>query len=808
MGAGTRERVNDLSRRTRISLPLVVFVVAVSMVPILQFPSWPWAVALASLPVVTWAAWPFHRAALSAARHASTTMDTLVSLGVIATSLWSWWALVFGGASTQATHMGMSLLPTLPPFLGGEEATNGHPVGIYFEGACTIVLFLLLGRRMEARARHSAGDALRALLEMGADEATRIRIDPHTGRGTEERVPIEKLQVGDLFRVRPGEKIPTDGIVVEGDSAVDASLLTGESLPLDVTSGSTVTGATINTWGSLVVQATTVGADTALARIGRLVTETQSGKAPVQRLADRISAVFVPIVLAISTLTLTVWLLLGADLQPALSAAVAVLVVACPCALGLATPTALLVGSSRAAQKGILITAPDVLEQSQHLDTMLLDKTGTITSGRMALESLTVAEGAAHSEALALAAGADLLSEHPVARAIVAGAAERGCEVAELHAFCAHAGMGVSAVDDASGLVLLGRPSWLSALGVRIDPSLTAHIHSAESTGASAVLLALVPHWEDTPRVSNTDKETVRQTSQTDTPPVALVDMQIRGMTCAACVRRVERKLSKVDGVSASVNLATETALVTLRRNIDDTELEGLVRAAGYEGVVINRKKPPACDEETAAATGHETSGARILPERLDGAYAVALFVVRDTVKAHSPDAISQIRQLGITPILLTGDNRHAAHHVAQAVGIDTVIAEVFPEDKARIVGELQDRGKIVAMVGDGVNDAAALARAGNRGLGIAMGSGTDVARHVADIILVNSELTAAAAAVRISRATLRIIKQNLFWAFAYNVAMIPLAFLGMLNPMIASGAMAFSSVFVVVNSLRLRRAD
>ena len=858
IGEGARRTARELARRLTISAPLGLFAMAVSMVPAWQFPGWQWAVALASVPVVTWGAWSFHRAAFAAGRHGSTTMDTLVSLGVVASTLWSWWALLLGGAGEVGMRMSMSLIP--------RASHSGH-AEIYFEGACMIVVFLLTGRWMEARARYRAGDALRALLELGVTEATLVEHGPDGGR-VERTVPASSLAVGDLFLVRPGQKVATDGVVVSGASAIDASLLTGESVPVDVGEGDAVTGATVNTWGALTVRATRVGADTALSQIGRMVAEAQAGKAPVQRLADRISGVFVPVVIAVSLLTAIGWLASGAALQVALTSAVAVLVVACPCALGLATPTALLVGSGRASQLGVVIRNAEALERTRRVDTALLDKTGTVTTGRMSLESALGAPGVADSELLRVAAGAEAASEHPLARAITAGAAERGIAPAATSAFTNQAGLGVCAVLDseAGELALVGRASWLESLGVSIDGALADRLRDAEASGASAVVAAVVEDWERVPATvqpaaggagrstddgaaRSADAGTARSTDDRVAPGATTVTMSVGGMTCASCVRRVERKLGKLPGVSASVNLATESARITLTRPYSDQELEGVVGAAGYQGAVTSRVEDggPAGSAGTsrvdAAGTAVGAASSRVdagvaasdaaarqsgaresagsgdapqpgpapdaaviaLPEHLTGARVLGVLVVRDTVKPTSRAAIAQLRSLGIEPVLLTGDNEAAARHVASQVGIDRVIAGVLPDGKRAAVAELQESGAVVAMVGDGVNDAAALAQAS---LGIAMGSGTDVAIEASDITLAGSDLASAATAIRISRRTLRVIKENLFWAFFYNVAMVPLAIAGLLSPMLASAAMACSSVFVVLNSLRLRSAS
>ena len=829
VGEGTRAHATDMLRRLIVSAPLGILAAILSMVPAWQFTGWQWVVAAITIPVVTWGAWPFHRAAFAAGRHGSTTMDTLVSLGVIASTLWSWWALLWGGAGMLGMRMQMSLIP--------RAAHTGH-AEIYFEVASTIVVFLLTGRYLEARARYRAGDALRSLLSMGAKEATLVSVDPTTGERSESVVPASSLQVGDLFAVRPGEKVATDGVIVEGSSALDTSLLTGESVPVDAAPGDAVTGATVNTWGSLLVRATRVGSDTTLAQMGRMVAEAQAGKAPVQRLADQISGVFVPIVIVVSLLTLGGWLLAGGGVQAAFTAAVAVLVVACPCALGLATPTAILVGSGRASQLGILIKNAEILEQTRSIDTMLLDKTGTVTTGVMSLESVAVPTAERSPEvdeasALSLAASVESLSEHPVARAITSGAADRGLSLVPVTAFANQPGLGVVGVTSQGG-VLVGRPSWLASLGIDVPTSLLDAVREAEASGASAVVAALAPNLDS---AASSSPAAVTATPEVPASitlpgpdaklPLATLTMSVGGMTCASCVRRVERKLGKLDGVSAEVNLATESARITLTAPHSDEELEAVVNAAGYSGTVTSRSE--AATTDAAPATGGSATGdtgtptqpgttpgageregapasSLVIPERVEGR-AIAALVVRDTVKESSADAIAQLRELGIEPILLTGDNEAAARHVAGQVGIERVIAGVLPDGKRDTVANLQDEGRTVAMVGDGVNDAAALAQASAKGLGIAMGSGTDVAIEVADMTLMNSSLTSAATAIRVSRRTLRIIKENLFWAFFYNVLMVPLAIAGLLSPMLASAAMACSSVFVVLNSLRLRAA-
>ncbi|SPT55335.1 heavy metal translocating P-type ATPase [Schaalia odontolytica] len=829
VGESNRAHAADMRRRLIVSAPLGILATILSMVPAWQFTGWQWVVAAITIPVVTWGAWPFHRAAFAAGRHGSTTMDTLVSLGVIASTLWSWWALLWGGAGMLGMRMQMSLIP--------RAAHAGH-AEVYFEVASTIVVFLLTGRYLEARARYRAGDALRSLLSMGAKEATLVRLDPDTGARTENVVPASSLQVGDLFAVRPGEKVATDGVIVEGSSALDTSLLTGESVPVDAAPGDAVTGATVNTWGSLLVRATRVGSDTTLAQMGRMVAEAQAGKAPVQRLADQISGVFVPIVIVVSLLTLGGWLLAGGGVQAAFTAAVAVLVVACPCALGLATPTAILVGSGRASQLGILIKNAEILEQTRSIDTMLLDKTGTVTTGVMSLESVAVPTAGRSPEvdeasALSLAASVESLSEHPVARAITSGASDRGLSLEPVTAFANQPGLGVVGIT-AQGGVLVGRPSWLASLGVDVPASLVDAVREAETSGASAVVAALAPNLAS---AASSSPEPAAATPEAPASvtlpgpdaklPLATLTMSVVGMTCASCVGRVERKLGKLDGVSAEVNLATESARITLTAPHSDEELEAAVNAAGYHGTVTSRSE--AASSDGAPATGGSATGdtgtptqpgttpgageregapasSLVIPERVEGR-AIAALVVRDTVKESSADAIAQLRELGIEPILLTGDNEAAAQHVADQVGIDRVIAGVLPDGKRDTVANLQAEGRTVAMVGDGVNDAAALAQASAKGLGIAMGSGTDVAIEVADMTLMNSSLTSAATAIRVSRRTLRIIKENLFWAFFYNILMVPLAIAGLLSPMLASAAMACSSVFVVLNSLRLRTA-
>ena len=654
---------NDLRQRLLVSTALTIPVVLMAMVPVLQFTYWQWASLTLAAPVVVWGAWPFHRAAWVNLRHGAATMDTLVSMGVLAAFLWSVYALFIGGAGAPGMTMTFSLLPH-----GGSGASE-----IYLEVAAAVTVFILLGRYLEERAKSRSSEALRALASMGAHDAAVLR--GGIG-GVETRVPISDVVVGDLFVVRPGEKVATDGVVVEGASAIDASLLTGEPMPVEVGPGSSVVGATVNVGGRLVVQATRVGADTQLARISRLVEQAQAGKAPVQRLADRVSAVFVPIVIVLAIVTLVGWIVITGEVSMALTAAVAVLIIACPCALGLATPTALLVGTGRGAQLGVLIKGPQVLESTRRVDTIVLDKTGTVTTGRMALVDVVGATDADAERLLSLVASVENASEHPVARAIAAGALERGVTIEQVESFRSHGGRGVEGVVDGVAVVA-GRPSWVFTEWSLTEPARLATARTAhEGAGRSVVLVAA------------------------------------------------------------------------------DGEVTGLV-------------------------------------------------VVADTVKPTSAEAVTGLRELGLTPVLLTGDHGAAARAVAEEVGIADVIADVLPEEKVAAVARLQGTGAVVAMVGDGVNDAAALAQAD---LGLAMGTGTDVAIEAADITVVRGDLLAVVDAIRLSRRTLAIIKGNLFWAFAYNVAAIPLAMVGLLNPLVAGAAMAFSSVFVVTNSLRLRR--
>ncbi|WP_338496154.1 heavy metal translocating P-type ATPase [Streptomyces sp. SJL17-4] len=663
----------SLRQRLLVSALLSAPVVLLAMVPSLQFDNWQWLSLTLAAPVVVWGGLPFHRAAWTNLRHGAATMDTLVSVGTLAAFGWSLWALFLGDAGMTGMRHGFDLT------VDRSEASSA----IYLEVAAGVVTFILLGRYLEARAKRKAGAALRALMELGAKDVAVLRFEGGErealsakgggGRraGAEVRVPVAALRTGDLFVVRPGEKIATDGIVTEGASAVDAALLTGESLPLDVTAGSDVTGGCVNVSGRLVVRATRVGADTQLARMAKLVEDAQNGKAEVQRLADRISAVFVPVVLLIALGTLVTWLLLTDDPTASFTASVAVLIIACPCALGLATPTALMVGTGRGAQLGILIKGPEVLESTRRVDTIVLDKTGTVTTGRMRLAGVRVYGGkygtdaTDETELLRLAGALEHSSEHPVARAVAAGAVERCGELPVPKTFENVPGLGVRGSVDGH-LVLVGRPALLTAEGVDVP------------AGAEP----------------------------------------------------------------------------------------GAVHVA-WDGV------------------------------------ARGTLTVADTVKDTSAEAVARLRGLGLRPVLLTGDHRAVAEAVAAEVGIDEVIAEVLPEEKAEVVRRLQAEGRTVAMVGDGVNDAAALATAD---LGLAMGTGTDAAIEASDLTLVRGDLRVAADAIRLARRTLVTIKGNLGWAFGYNVAALPLAAAGLLNPMIAGLAMAFSSVFVVSNSLRLRR--
>ncbi len=654
--------LTSLRQRLIGAVVLSVPVIAMAMIPALQFTYWQWLSLALAAPVVVWAAYPFHRAAWINLRHGAATMDTLISIGVSAAFLWSLYALFFGSAGMPGmTHV----------YEWTVQRGDGSDA-IYLEVAAGVTMFVLAGRYFEVRSKRRAGAALRALLELGAKDVAVVR------DGVEGRIPISSLRVGDEFIVRPGEKIATDGVIVSGSSAVDASMVTGESVPAEVGVGDAVVGATVNAGGRLVVRATRVGDDTQLAQMARLVDEAQSGKANVQRLADRISGVFVPIVLVISVVTLVVWLLLGWPASAAVTAAVAVLIIACPCALGLATPTALLVGTGRGAQLGILIRGPEVLESTREVDTIVLDKTGTVTTGRMTLVGvLTDAAPSApdRAEVLRLAGALEAASEHPIAQAIARAAEDELGALPAVESFSSSAGIGVSGVVDGHA-VIVGREPLLTEWAIHLTPGLVAAKERAEADGSSTVLVA----W--------------------------------------------------------------------------DGEARGVLAVA-------------------------------------------------DQVKPTSREAVAQLRALGLEPLLLTGDNETVARRIAAEVGIDRVVAGVLPQGKVDVVRALQAEGRVVAMVGDGVNDAAALAQSD---LGLAMGTGTDAAIEASDITLVRGDLRSAADAIRLSRRTFGTIRVNLFWAFAYNVAAIPLAALGLLNPMIAGAAMAFSSVFVVGNSLRLRR--
>ncbi|MFG2117743.1 heavy metal translocating P-type ATPase [Streptomyces sp. NPDC048710] len=654
-----------LRHRLLVSVLLAAPVVLLAMIPALQFDNWQWLSLTLAAPVVVWGGLPFHRAAWTNARHGAATMDTLVSVGTLAAFGWSLWALFFGDAGMTGMHDEFRL--TVSRMDGAST--------IYLEVAAGVVALILLGRYLEARSKRRAGAALKALMELGAKDVAVLR------DGREVRVPVASLAVGDRFVVRPGEKIATDGTVVQGLSAVDAAMLTGESVPVDVGPGDQVTGATVNAGGRLVVEATRVGADTQLARMAKLVEDAQNGKAEVQRLADRISAVFVPVVILIALGTFGVWLAATGDTSAAFTAAVSVLIIACPCALGLATPTALMVGTGRGAQLGILIKGPEVLESTRRVDTVVLDKTGTVTTGRMTLQAVYVADGEDEKEVLRLAGALEHASEHPVARAIAAGAE-----------------MGVPPLE------------------------------RSRERGRAGTLPA-VEHFENVP------------------------GRGVRG---------------QVEGREVAVGRLFDALPEELARAGRQAEQEG----------------------RTAVAVGWDGQARGVL-------------AVADAVKETSAAAVRELRALGLTPVLLTGDNRTVAEAVARTVGIDEVIAEVLPEEKVDVVRRLQREGRAVAMVGDGVNDAAALATAD---LGLAMGTGTDAAIEAGDLTLVRGDLRVAADAIRLSRRTLATIKGNLVWAFGYNVAALPLAAAGLLNPMIAGAAMAFSSVFVVTNSLRLRR--
>lgn len=807
-------RGRDLKRRLIVALCFSVPVMVLSMVPPLQFPGWQWVCAVLALPVVTWCAWPFHAQAVQAARHGSTTMNTLVSLGIIASVGWSVYALIWGGAGAIGTHMSMSLLPR----------AMGHHAHVYFEGATMIATFLLLGRWLEARARHRAGDAIRSLLELGATSATVVRVDSE-GRETEMEVPVGDLVEGDLVRVRPGQKVPTDGVVIAGTSAIDTSLVTGESLPVDVGPGDHVVGATLNTSGTLLVRATAVGADTMVAHIAQMVADAQAGKAPVQRLADKVSAVFVPTVLGIAVLTLAGWLIAGAAVQQAFTAAVSVLVIACPCALGLATPTALLVGSGRGAQLGIIFRGPEILEGSHEVDAVVLDKTGTLTTGVMEVERVVLPDGhevplavvaedattpaadpgvptdddARAADLLAFAGAAESSSEHPLGRALTHAARDlSGGALPPLGRFGAHAGMGIHAVVGDT-LVLAGRLGWLADLGLDVPDTLRRAAEDAAESGATVVA---VGRGLEVSEAAPADPDADQNTEDAAGPEPLTLDFAIGGMSCAACVGRVERALNKVDGVDAQVNLATETARVCVPADSAGTEDPDALTAALVDAVTSAGYSARPLD---GAAHATRTRAREDVLRPLASGEILGLVVVSDRVRPTSKAAIADLQAMGIDTYLATGDNAGAAQHVADAVGITHVSALVTPQDKRDLVLKLQGEGRHVAMVGDGINDAAALAQAGQRGLGMAMGQGTDVAIASADVTLMRSDVRGVVTAIRLGRRTLRIIKQNLAWAFGYNIVAIPLAIAGLANPMWAAAFMACSSVLVVTNSLRLR---
>ncbi|MBV7363178.1 HAD-IC family P-type ATPase [Actinomycetaceae bacterium TAE3-ERU4] len=782
-------------KRLIVSAVLSLPVMLLSMVGALQFPGWQWVVALLALPVVTWCAWPFHRPAFKNLRHGAFTMDTLVSLGVIAATGWSLWALLAGsglfGFSSAGLHM-------------------------YFEGATMVVTFLLTGRVAESRAKSSAASALEKLLDLGAKTTTLVVSTPE---GVLEReVEVSALRVGDVFRVRPGQKVATDGVVLQGVSTIDKSLLTGESLPVEVGPGDEVVGATMNTSGSLLVRASRVGAETTLAQIGRLVESAQSGKAPIQRLADAVAGWFVPAVLCLSAFTLVGWLLWGGGLQAALTAAVSVLVVACPCALGLATPMALLVGSGRASQNGILLKGPQVLEAAKDLDTVVLDKTGTVTAGRMSVSVLRPAAGFVSEDLLSLAAAVESGSEHPIARAIVSHA--DGVFDSSVLGFWNVPGSGALALlPDGESVVLAGRPSWVNGFlpsEVNQGSSDLTVVAVARGRLDSASFVSRLAGVSD----SQPEGTNVSDLFNEDAVSGSLVRLSVEGMTCASCVRRVEKKLEKVPGVRARVNLATNSASVEVPAGVSAQDLVSVVEKAGYGarvqevssaietpngGVVESLANGDVAGSQSPNSEFSQLSATDLLA-CVEELTFVGLIEVSDTVKPTSREAISQLKELGLEPILLTGDAPGPARAIADEVGISQVFAGVLPDQKQQVVRDLQERGHRVAMVGDGVNDAAALAQAGTSGLGMAMGSGSDVAIEAADVTLVNPDLRTVAMAVRISRATLRNIKENLAWAFGYNLVALPLAVLGLINPMIASAFMAFSSVAVVLNSLRLRR--
>lgn len=792
--AGLRRQ--DLGRRLVVAVIFGLPVMAISMLEVLQFPAWQWVVGVCSLPVVGWAAAPFHRGALRAARGGSTTMDTLVALGVSVATLYSWGALIF----TPAGRIGMTMNMSLNPLAAAHETGSGGE--IFFETAVMITVFLLTGRYLEARAKSSATSALRALLSLGAKQAVRVTRpgDPRdtTTPWETETVDVAALQPGDYFLVPAGEKIATDGIVFEGHSTVDESMLTGEPIPVEKSVGDSVTGATINVQGLLVVQATKVGAETKLAQITRLVTRAQAEKAPVSRLADRVSAVFVPVVIVLAVLTFALWLGHGQPFPAAFTAGVSVLVIACPCALGLATPMALLVGSTRASRAGILLKGPQILEETRRINTLVMDKTGTLTSGEMRLEDVTVSAprpagmaSLGDNEALALAASLEAGSPHPIGKALVAAAKARDCGSGPgaLTGFATFIGRGAGGFVDGVAYAI-GKPEWLTVMGADIPPDLEAAIGAAQSQGRTVAVLATGADWSS--QVSG-DASPVLSGEPVGTE----LTLKITGMTCASCVARVEKRLNKLDGVSASVNLPLEIATVTLTADVPAETLIAQVEKAGYGASLLD-------STGTAAEPGrrNENSTAAVAGDLVQ-ARALAVFTFSDPVKPEAAHTVASLKAEGIETVLLTGDQPEPAHRAADQAGIETVVAGVSPEGKVDAIRELQDAGKIVAMVGDGVNDAAALAAAD---LGIALATGTDAAIGAADITLVNPSLGAITQAINVSRATLRNIKENLAWAFGYNIVAIPLAAAGMLNPGLAGAFMASSSVLVVLNSLRLNR--
>lgn len=773
--------------RLIVCLPLTVAIVVLSMVPTVQFTHWEWVVGALTLPVVTWGAWPFHRAAAVNMLHGGTTMDTLVSLGITVSALWSWWVLL----------------------AGGDTGGHGHPQ-IYFEGAAVITLFLLVGRYIEGRTKGAARDALTSLMALASPQATLLTVG-EDGQWHEVPVQTDSLEVGDRVLVRPGEKIPADGVVVEGSSAVDAALVTGESIPVEVGVGSRVTGGTINSWGALVLEVCAVGSQTTLAQIGQMVMDAQSGKAQIQRIADAISSVFVPVVIVLAALTAIVWLAVGGGAQAAMSAGVAVLVVACPCALGLATPTALMVGSARAAREGIIVRSVEALESARKLSIVACDKTGTITDGKMSVVAHSVTtdqpDGTEWGEAAqwAALASVEALSEHPIARAIVEQAKQENRYPQEVTSFTTFAGNGVSAVLG-DQVIIVGKPAWCRALGLGISEQESSFQTQHEADGATVVMMARV--FPSKPILISENSVHTQgglaeqlPVDEKENTTLEDVEIAISGMTCASCVGRVERKIRKMGGAQASVNLATEKALISRTLPWQPEELIATIEAAGYQANFLGYRTQQR-QEAAVAASGIDEEDLRQMVAEKTAVVSAAL-AVRDTVKADAATAIQELRVLGLDVALVTGDNQEAAAHVAQQTGIDTLFSQVTPADKVQIIRDLQGQGHVVAMVGDGVNDAAGLAQAH---LGIAMGSGTDVAHAVSDIILTTSRVSAIVQTVSISRDTVRVIRQNLAWAFGYNIVLIPLAMLGMLNPMLAAGAMSLSSVCVVTNSLRLRR--